>query len=199
MRRLGRDTRGFPSPDRVLSEMEEYSKQYGQGIDLTRPKTVATGKFIALTEVPKGGQRFFKGAEVPTFEGSLTFPEILHLGTGPERVSEDLQFDFRNVRSVKHLRDFTTDRSMNDLVQEEIRDIPGFGESLNRVREHLRSPQMQNAIEEHYRNIPSDRPGGRFVSVSLPSRSDNIPNYKDYLDLQTQNWAEMSPEGWFPT
>ena len=197
MRRLGREQRGFPSVDRVLSELDSFSKQYGQGIDLTRPKTVANNKLVEFIDAPlNASSGNYVDALVPTFEGSLTSSEQFALGSALHKAQQDIN----TVLSVPNLTNinkawYEVPSNQHSDVPDRVRNIPGFGESLSRVRQHLRSPQLQNAIEKIHRHMPEERPGGRFVRVEHSSR--DLKN-TDYIDLQTQNWAEMDPGGWFP-
>ena len=213
MRRLGREQRGFPSVDRVLSELDEYSnflkRREISNTDLTRPHTLATEKSVQVYDKLHDRRigtvwptAINSNALVPTFEGSLTGgeSEVLPIKVTDSKITD---LDRTNIDRVYHrtlIEDSIRDR---DAVDKQIRETPGFNESLSRVREHLRSPQMQNALADYHRNFPEDKPGGRFVLVehhrsnglSVSSYSDSD---RDYLDLQTQNWAEMSPDTWFP-
>lgn len=201
MRRLGREQRGFPSVDRVLSELDSFSKQYGQGIDLTRPKTVATAKLVEFIDPPlNASSGNYVDATIPTFEGSLTSAE--HMALSNAHLSRSVPIlriprqDINTVLSVPNVTNinkawYGIPSNQDSDVPDRVRNIPGFGESLSRVRDHLRSPQLQNALETIHRNMPAERPGGRFVQV------EDVRD-TDYIDLQTQNWAEMDPEGWFP-
>lgn len=69
--------------------------------------------------------------------------------------------------------------------------------TITRVREHLRSPQIQSALRIQNLNTPQST-SGRFFEVNQ-MLGDIRAFPRDVLDLQTGDWAKVDPETFFPT
>ncbi len=210
-RKLGRNVKGFASVDRALTELDHLGKRVG--VDLTRPSTVEYGKTIDVSDGPVN----ITSAYRPAFEGSLTIPERTVLTGGniylpdsslPEQIYNDVKKIKGTLGSIQEVDnpiplyaphgfrlDRTYDSDVHKQVEHEVQKAqndPEFHESLHRVRDHLRSPQLQNMISHIQQHSPRDRMGGRFASVYDWQRG------LDHIDLKTGNWAEFDPEGFFP-
>ncbi len=193
-RRLGRDEKGFPSPDHVLTELDQFDQD--KKTKMSRARSIETSKIV---DISKYGTSII--GTLPTFEGSFSITEQSTAWSSFLNSHKDPLMTVLSVDHANYIHRNTEGVSQHSEVVEDVRrkieNTPNFAESFKEIRHHMQSPQFQNALTTANQSHPHLRGDGRFVAVTGDAQDGDFAH--DYLDLETGNWAEFDPKGFFPS